>query len=307
MATSKGHSVAWTAVTVAVVLANACSGPQQSPVEETPPLSADADVVESDAPPTLAQSPEQQDEASPLSARPFPDAPLRDEVNALVDAALATVRGETVGQLPLPTASRLDPNAPMIRYPRSDGSDPRPTGELTVLGWVMEMDLVLKVGTAQPSLPTETNDGLIRALLYLGPNGWRIAGLRAAMMPRDPGYPAPPGLADLDQLAQSVLQHLRDGSIVDIVMGDAERRIINDDRLWTMIREELPREDAYRRVSRLAANVPNAPITYRLDDLGVLVRDETGMIFAFIFELVENAGTIQLGTTPFITVRPMDD
>lgn len=294
-------------VAVLLLLASGCGG-IQGPTVVVAPASA-GEEADPALPVELSQAPETPGDASGdegaelLSALPYADTPVTFFAEQMTRALLAAVRDEPLPQLPVPTALPIGPTGPDVQY---QGSEARPVGELTVLGFGMEVDFVLKVGEPDPDGAPGTQDGQLRATIYLTRNGLRLLELRSSEMGRESGLPAPQVLCDLDSVGHDILQRVRDDTISQLFLGETERRILGNDDVWREVQEGRPSGEVLQRVRVMVDQFgPTPPITFRLDDGGILVRDEAGSVFTLSFDLDDDGSQVVLSADPFVRVQPL--
>ena len=235
-----------------------------------------------------------------LSARPYADTPITAFANAMTEVMVAAAQGETMPQLPFPTVGHVDPSAPQLEF--RDQND-RPQGELTVLGFGMEVDFIFKTGQPVPDAAPGTEDGRLRTVLYVTRHGLRLLELRSALMDEDAGLPAPQIFSGLDGVAHDLFERVRNDTLAELYLGDLERQIIGNEEVWREASEQRPRPDSIERVRVMAEQFgPTPPVTYYLDDGGVLVRDERGSIFSISFDFEDVNGQLVLESNPLFRV-----
>jgi hypothetical protein len=233
--------------------------------------------------------------------RPFAASPITPFADAITDLALAAVEGRTLPPSPVPFRHPVD-GAPVLEW--SSRTTPRPA-HLTVLAMALQLDLVLKRGTPADDAVGIDRWGTLRTTVVVGHNGLRIVSLRpAAMTPHGTEGAPPHGLEGLRELATTLIADLRRGDVSAYELTDEDRRILANDAVWAEIYEDGPPLARAPQIAAMLEGLPNTPLAYGLDDLGVLVRDEEGRLYSLTLELDPTPdGSFALATTPLVEVR----
>jgi hypothetical protein len=243
-------------------------------------------------------------DTGPLSALPYADTPLTAFGEQMTDVLLAAAIGEPLPQLPLPTAGPFVSTAPEVSYP---DSGERPVGELTVLGFGMEVDFILKIGDPEPDAPPGTQDGSFRTSFYLSSTGLRLLDFRCEEMSREAGLPAPPALSGLETFGQDIIARIRSDTIAQLFMGEPERRIIDNAEVWEEVDRGRPDSSDIQRARVMLEQLgPTPPLSFDVGDGGILVRDETGRVFVVNFDLESDGQQFVLVTDPFVRIESLD-
>jgi hypothetical protein len=236
-----------------------------------------------------------------LPDRPFAPTPLSSFAEALTDMALGAVRGQPVPASPVPTRAPLGAEPAEVEW--WPPGEARPS-RLEVLGVGVEADLVLKRGEAPDGGTLAERFGVLRVTFVVNRNGLRVVSLRpGAMSPRPGGGAPPPGLEGLATVARELIAALREGDVSAYQLTEADRRFLANDSVWAQVHEDGPPLGRAREITPLLVGLPDAPLSYRLDDLGLLVRDEQGRLFGLSLELDRRGDSYVLSTTPLVRVR----
>lgn len=280
----------WPLVTMVLV---ACAGRGAAPPE--PAIQPEPVATEV---PDAADEPEPAHE-SPPSGRPFADSPLSGFANVMTDAILAALEGEPLPQLPLPTQMPVDPAVPQVQFAERRGEQAEPVGEVTAVAFLFEVEVIYKVGDRQPDVPREANLGRVGCVLFLSRHGLRLvtADLET-LTPRRP-TPLPAALSGVEQATTELLETLRQGNIDQAVIGDDERRLVDNPEFWADIQREIPSGQDLEELVRFLETVQAQPVGYDVEnDTGLLVRDSEGSLFGITFQLDESNGQYQLESNP---------
>jgi hypothetical protein len=238
----------------------------------------------------------------PESALPYADSPITAFATVMTEVGLAAIQGRPLPTIPVATRAQVDPQNPRIEYGRS-GESLHIQGEPRVVGFFFEVTFVLKVGQPDPNAELGTQDGQLRTLLYLSRYGLHVLGVESSAMSPTPGSPAPPSLSGLADVGRDILRHLAEGRIEEILVGEAESRLVNDEHLWSEVTRNAPRGRSLERTTRFATTIGQPQMTYRLDDFGIALRDEVGTLFGLELDFDELNGRIVLDTSPLIRVE----
>lgn len=235
----------------------------------------------------------------PIAGRPFADSPISPFAERLADFALAAIEGRPLPAAPLPTRAPLD--APEIDW--SEHAQPRPR-QLDVLAVAIEVELVLKRGDPTADASGAERWGTLRTTLAITRNGIRVVSLRPGVMsPDPPGGTPPPGLEGLVEVSRHLIADLRRGDVSAYELTEADRRVLANDAVWAQVHEDGPPLGRASEIAAMLEGLPDAPLAYWLDDLGVLARDEEGRLYSLSLELDPRRGTFALSTSPLIEVR----
>ena len=211
--------------------------------------------------------------------------PFADRVTDLVLAALA---GRVLPEVGVPVES-LHEGQSLVEL--RSALDAVPEG-LEVVGFGMEIDMVLR------GAPT---GGRLSVVLYLGPTGIRLAYVGVSSGRR--GDPLPRELGEIEVVASSVLDTMRDGGIDELLLGEADRRWLDDDRVWNELARERPDDETLERAIELARSTED-PVAYTLDDLGLLLRDADGRWYSAELDFDhQGGGIVALENGPLVTLR----
>lgn len=249
-------------------------------------------------PASPAPAPEQP---AVVPGRPFAPTPLTGFAEALSDLALDAVQGQPLPPSPIPTRSPLGREPAEIEW--WPPGEPRPR-RLDVLAVGLEVDLVLKRGEPPEAGTLAERFGVLRVTFVVNRNGLRVVSLRPGAMSAQPGGGSPPrGLEGLREAAQALVASLRRGDVSAYQLTGADRQLLANDSVWHQLHEDGPPLGRAREIAPLLEGLPDAPLAYRLDDVGVLARAEDGRLFALSLELDPQDGTYVLSTTPLVRVR----
>lgn len=249
-----------------------------------------------------AAEPDPPERELAASALPYGDSPITGVATELTAAAVAALRGEAIPPLPVPTASGGS-GLPEVERQTRGGHDGMPHGEVKVLGFILGLELVLKVGEPRPDAPVDSQAGRLETLLYVGPRGVRVLGTEVRPMEPRPGLPLPPGLGGLEQVGREVLAHLRAGTVEEILAGEPERAILGP-RIWREVEGDLLDRERLAQASRAAATLGDVQVTYDIDDAGILARDEEETLFLVLMDFADLDGHLVLDDSPLFRVEP---
>lgn len=284
-------------VAILTVLAlAACGGPSTTALTRGPRGRL---LIDAPAPARSAAVPRAAPPPAPIPGRPFADSPITPFAEQLADYALAAVEGRPLPPPPVPTRTPVD--TPEIDW--SERARPRPR-RLEVLAVALEIELVLKRGRPEDSATGPERWGTLRTTLAVTRNGVRVVSLRPGAMTPDPQGGAPPrGLEGLRELSRRFLADLRRGDVSAYELTEADRALLANDAVWVQVHEDGPPLRRARELARMLEGLPDAPLAYWLDDVGVLARDEEGRLYSLTLELDPYRDTFALATTPLIEVR----
>lgn len=236
-------------------------------------------------------------EALPPPGRPYADTPLTPFAERITDFALAAAMREPLPAPPIPTRRPL-PVEPEIEW----SPHPRPA-RLDAIAVAVEVELILKRGEPDDGAPSERWGG-VRVTLVVNRNGVRVVSLRPAAVSSDArGGALPPGLEGLDTVARRLIADLRRGDVLHYDLDERDRRLLANDAVWAQLHEDGPALARAREIGAMLRSLPDAPIAYVLDDIGVLARDDDGDLYGLSLELDPRAGTFALATSPLVSVR----
>lgn len=235
----------------------------------------------------------------PLPGRPFADSPITAFAEQLTDFVLAALEGRSLPPLPIETRAPID--APEIEWRSRRGPRPR---RLDVLAVAIEVELVLKRGEPDPDAAGPDRWGAVRATIAITRHGLRVVSLQPRAMSPDPlGGALPSGLAGLADVSRRLLSDLRRGDVSAYALNEADRRLLANDAVWTQLHEDGPPLRRAGQIARMLEGLPDEPLAYWLDDVGILARDEEGRLYALTLELDPRGSTFVLSTSPLIEVR----
>ncbi len=278
-----------------VVLLAACGGPSTTALTRGPR----GRLIDAPLPARRAGLPRTAPAPLPIPGRPFADSPISGFAEQHADSALAAVEGRPLP--PPPVATHVPVDTPEIEW--SERARPRPR-RLDVLAVALEVELVLKRGRPDGSATGPERWGSLRATLAITRNGVRVVSLRPGAMSPDPQGGAPPrGLEGLGPLSRRFLADLRRGDMSSYELTEADRALLANDAVWVQVHEDGPPLGRARELARMLEGLPDTPLAYWLDDVGVLARDEEGRLYALTLELDPYGDTFALATSPLIEVR----
>ncbi len=232
--------------------------------------------------------------------RPFAPSPITPFAEAIADLALAAIEARPLPPSPVPYRHAID-GAPEVEW--AQRTTPRPR-RLTVLATAMQLDLVLKRGVPSDDAVGVDRWGRVQATVVVGHNGVRIVSLRPlAMTPHGTEGSPPPGLEGLPELARTILSDLRRGDVSAYELNDADRELLANDAVWAQLHADGPPLARAPQITAMLEGLPDAPLAFGLDDVGVLARDEEGRLYSLGLELDPIDGSFALATTPLVSVR----
>ena len=232
----------------------------------------------------------------------YAESPITELATAVTEIALAALREE-----PLPEGviaiEEPHPDQPLVRI-RSDAE--LNLEELEVLGIGLELEIMLgaheEEGEAPPE-PTE-QEATLKTAVFLTSHGLCVVGLQV----RSPrlGRPLPSDQPGIAELAEDILERLRNDSLQAIFIGEPQRAAIGSDRVWGELTEGLPRPAELARAASFA-RANERPRGFGFDDLAILIRDGSGNLFAVVLDLEHGSdGSLELDSRPLIRVQPVD-
>lgn len=253
-------------------------------------------------PPARVRRPAAWELAAPAppapEGRPFAPTPITPFAEAIADLALAAATAQPLPPSPVPTRRPLGPTPAVEWTPTT-----RPA-HLSVMAVAMQVDLVLKRGVTPGDASADERWGTLRVTIVVGRNGLRIVSLRPGLTSSDaPVGAPPPGLEGLPELARTIIADLRRGNVAPYELTEADRRVLANDAVWAQIYEDGPPLRNAPRVAAMLEGMPDTPLAYGLDDVGVLVRDEEGRLYSLLLELDPQGATFALSTDPLVHVR----
>jgi hypothetical protein len=232
-----------------------------------------------------------------IQGRPFADTPITPFAEHISDLALAAVYGRALPPSPVPT------NGPLERIVEWPTPGVRPT-RLSVLAVGLEVDLILKRGNPTVDSAGVERWGTLRVMLVITRNGLRLLSLRPVEATADgEGGTPPPGLEGLDRVARDLIAHLRSSDLSAYEFNEADRSLLSNDTVWTEVLRDRPSHGRLRDVAAMVADLPDAPLAYNLDDIGVLVRDPDGRLYSLSLEMDPHQGSFVLTDSPLVDVR----
>lgn len=223
----------------------------------------------------------------------FPPSPITDFANSMRQIALAALDGGPLPEVGVPIERQRDPN----RLVRAE--QPRPAArDLEVFAFAMEITLILRAPNADGG--SDEDDGGFEVIAFLSRTGLKVAGLR----PRGPrAIKETPGwLSGARTFGNDVLGALRRRRIGDLLVGDTERPVLNDDFLFKRLMDERPKVDALERLEALAAKHERA-LGYHFDDVYLLARDRSGSLVGLQLQVDEDDGQLMLDAAPLVRVE----
>jgi hypothetical protein len=218
----------------------------------------------------------------------YADSPLTPLADRVTDLVVAALRDRPLPDVGIPVEP-LNDGQVLIDLRGAIDTVPE---DLEVVGFGMEMDMVMGIGPSGARLAI---------VLYLGPTGVRVAyvavstGRRGGSLPRE--------LAEIDAVASHVLSAMRSGAMEQILIGEAERHVIGDERVWNELARERPDDETLARAVELSRTTDD-PLAYRLDDVGVLLRDGVGRWYTAELDFDHQApGVVVLENGPLVSLR----
>lgn len=230
----------------------------------------------------------------------YADSPITGLATDITDIAFAALRGQ-----PLPrngvAIERIDPDRPLVQLREGEGFSPE---RLEVLALGMELELMLGPEEEQGQEVSDAgpNEATLRTVIYLGATGLRLAELDVGSPHL--GRPLPERWSGVAEVANDLLDGLRQDAVQQLLVGEAERQHLDDEDLWREVAHELPGPDTIARAAELARANPGPPRGYGVDDVAILVRDANGVIHAIQLQLEHDSeGSIELDSRPLARVR----
>jgi hypothetical protein len=217
----------------------------------------------------------------------------------LIDLALAAVQGHAAPS-PVPTRRALSdpPRVAWRDVPEGRG------GPLTVLGFAIEIELVLKRGEPPPDATGPERWGSLRVTYVLSVNGPRLVSLRPRVTgPSSEGGALPAGLEGLADLARELLSDLRRGDPSRYELTAADRALLANDSLWARVADQRLMNAPVAAIQQMLTSLPNEPLAYRLDDVSILVRDADDRLLSLDLNFDPVDGSYALGVDPLVEVR----
>lgn len=288
----------WRSVLPLLLLSTSCTGSvslpasrgRQPPSGQTARMPARARVAPAVEPPEPR-----------VPGRPFAETPLSAFAEQLAELALAAVQRRPLPPSPVPTRTPLGEASPLVEWWPPGAPRPR---HLEVLAVGIEVDLVLKRGEPPESGTPTDRFGVLRATLVVSRHGLRVVSLRPGIMSPHLGGGAPPsGLEGLTEAARALVAALRRGEVSSYQLTEEDRRLLHNDAVWAQLHEDGPPLARARQVAPLLEGLPDTPLAYRLDEVGVLVRDEDERLYSLTLELDPQGGSFVLATSPLVQVR----
>lgn len=245
---------------------------------------------------------EAEEGGAPASRHGLASSELTPLADKLIDVSLAALRSQPLPQTDIP----IGPFLPGQMLVEQDLSSPIPAASLTVVAFIMEVDVVLRADAGYPPGGlfggVGGGDGSLDVLYLLDRNGLRLGDLsvRSARTPR----PLAPPVSGVGAASTKLLSALRDGSATRLVVHDADRVALGSDELYQEIVEDRPDLATLERAKTLVQASPT-PLGYGVDDdAGAIVRGPDGSIWILALDLEQDsAGGVMLGTTPLVRVR----
>lgn len=274
---------------VLLLAATACAAPtppKPTPAPESKPAPTAAPIAVGSAP-TLAPR---------ETGSPFAPSPLSALASGMRDIVWAALDGRPLPENGIAVEPARDPE----RRVRSKHPVP-PTRELDVLAFAMEVTVILR-----PSSPDDgesTDDGSIEAIAFLSRTGLKVAGLETKGSRRP--LALPPWLSGVERFGQDLVAALRGRRMGELLVGEAERSVLNDELLYRRLMDERPKLERLEQAERVAAK--HAAIAgYKLDDAFLVARDRRGGIWGFQLEIEDSDGRVALDGSPLVRVEKLE-
>ncbi len=228
--------------------------------------------------------------SAPRSVTGFADSPLTPFANEVTALALAALDGRPLPSTDIPL-ERYDSARKLVSL-EPGASAPR-SAELLVLAFAMEIEANLATNPDAPTARLET-------LAFLSPAGLKVAVLDQ----RSPAGlgPLPPYVSGAGEFMTQVVSAARSANWSTLLVGEAERRVLADERLWHEIEKERPQQAELDLISRLAQS-SSKPTQFGLDDIGIVTRHRDGTIWALKLNFDHQDGQVVLDTHPLVRVR----
>lgn len=241
------------------------------------------------------------DEGAPaISGRPYASTPITEFAEAMTDLALAAVEGRPLPTSPVPLRHSID-GAPEVEWSEHLRERPR---RITVIGIAFELELILKRGTPPEGAEGAARFGSVRATVALSRNGLRLVELRPRAMTPEPLGGAPPrGLEGLPALARQLVSDLRQGDIHTYDITESDRVLLGDDAVWAEAQELRLIHARIPEIRRLLEGLPDEPLAYHLDEVGILARDDQDRLLSLAMDFDPRDGSFALSTQPLVEVR----
>lgn len=249
----------------------------------------------------LHEQPPGQSPPHPLrpSGRPLADTPITATAEGLIDLALAAVEGHAAPS-PVPTRRPLT-EPPRVTW--RDVPEGRP-GPLTVLGFAIEIEIVLKRGEPPPDAADPERWGSLRVTYVISANGPRLVSLRPRVTsPSSEGGAPPPGLEGIEEVARALLGDLRRGDPSRYELTAADRALLANDSLWARVEAQRLMNAPVAQIQQMLVALPEEPLAYRLDDVSILVRDADDRLLSLDLNFDPVDGSYALSVDPLVEVR----
>lgn len=232
-----------------------------------------------------------------IPGRPYADTPITAFAESITDFALAAAFHQPLPAPPVPTRHPLGVE-PVIDW----GTTPRPA-RLEALAVAVDVEFILKRGDPEDAAPDE-RWGTVHATLVVTRNGIRVVSLRpGAIAAPGRGGALPSGMRGLASVAHALMADLRRGDALHYELNEADRRLLANDGVWAQLREDGPALARARQIGAMLQRLPDAPLAYVLDDIGVLARDEDDRLYGLSLDLDPRGDTFALATTPLVSIR----
>jgi hypothetical protein len=287
------HPFALTAITLAVACAANAPRPEDKPVVAPPPTIATSDPPVGE-PPTRDTS----------SGSPFAPSPLTELATALTKLASTVLDGNPPPRGPIPIEA--------LRRDRKliDSSGPPPqSADLEFLAFGIEMMVMFHEGTdpnisaGSPGPPPPPEDGAVEATLLLGKTGIKIVELHLRSGKKSQKLPG--WLAGASPVGNDLADAARRGKLDAMLVGESERSVLGNDKLFQMALKERPKPERVREVEAAAKKYPRT-LGVEIDELYLLAKSRSGAIFVFEFNIDEDDGQIVLDAAPLFSVERRD-
>ncbi len=264
---------------VLYLIATGCGSPEASlpvPIRVSPETTAGA------------AAPAPADDVEPASRHGYADAPLTPFADRMTDLVIAALTDRPLPEVGIPVE-------PLRGGDRVELRDDLPAvpDRLDVLAFGIEMDVLF-------GAPASSK---LHLVLLLSPTGLRLAyasvatGHRGELLPRE--------LGELEVAAAQVLEVLRAGQGEALLVGEAERQWLGDDRLYRELVRESPDAQTLARIAELV-RTSGSPVAYRLDDVGLLLRGSDGAWYGAELDFLHRGGAVVvLENGPLVTLRPL--
>jgi hypothetical protein len=276
------------------VLAVACGGPGAPPPH---PISAPEPVPEPVTAPTALDDASEAPPRVPLETGygPSPLTPVANDLTVLVANVLDGLP-PPAGPIP------LERERPPDKLIRGEEAAPR-SKELQFLGVAFELEIVLVKEPSPPPAADRDADGVLETIAFVSRTGAKIAALDVDP-PRAPRQ-VDAWLAGAEEQARAVVDAVAVGRLRELLIGEPERSIFDNDVIFRKLEKELPDAEEIRRAEALARSHPRA-LGVRMDDVIVLGRDRHGVFWGFALQIDEHEGKTVLDTGPLVRVEKLD-